>query len=75
MITKKPIFKGMTEMFTTPREKEDKLVKKILRVNGIKFRSQEERRENGLRFCIYVPHQSAKRAYTLIDEGLMEQGM
>jgi hypothetical protein len=75
MVTKKTTFKGMVEMFTTPREKEDTVVKSILRSNGIKFRSQEERRENGLRFCIYVPHQSVKRAYTLIDEGLMDHGM
>ena len=75
MVTKKTAFKGMTEMFTTPREKEDEVVKSILRLNGIKYRSQEERRENGFRYCIYVPHQSVKRAYTLIDDGLMEHGM
>jgi hypothetical protein len=67
--------KGMVEMFTTPREKEANVVKSILRKASIKYKSQEEDRSNGWRYCIYVPHQSSKRAYKVIDEGLLERDM
>jgi len=65
----------MTEMFTTPRENESNVVKKILRDNGIKFYYKMEEREYGWRHCIYVPEGDADRACELIDEGLSELGM
>jgi len=74
MVLLKP-YPGMVEMFTTPRKKEASVVKEILREEGIKYRSREEQRENGYRYCIYVPTASSKRAYTKIDEGLMDRGM
>jgi len=65
----------MTEMFTTPRENESKVVKKILRENGIKFCYKMEEREFGWRHCIYVHEEDVDKAYGLIDEGLSELGM
>lgn len=65
----------MTEMFTTPRENESNIVKKILRDNGIKFYYKEKQTEYGWRHCIYVPEEDADEAYVLIDEGLSELGM
>jgi hypothetical protein len=65
----------MTEMFTTPREKESDIVKRILRENDIKFYYRMEERESGWRHCIYVHEKNADKAYMLIDEGLSELGM
>jgi N-dimethylarginine dimethylaminohydrolase len=65
----------MTEMYTTPRENESNAVKKILRENDIKFYYRMEDREFGWRHCIYVHEKNADRAYTLIDEGLLELGI
>lgn len=66
---------GMVDMFTTPRKPEFEIVKKLLRENGIKYRTREEQREHGWRYCLYVPKASSKKAYTVIDEGLSELGM
>jgi len=74
MVLLKP-YPGTIEMFTTPRKKEANVVKEILRESGIKYKSREEQRENGYRYCIYVPTASSKRAYKAIDEGLMERDM
>ena len=72
---KKSPFPGMTEMFTTPRKKEADVVKEILRENSIKYRSQEEKRETGWRYCIYVLSRSSKKAYKAIEEGLNDRDM
>lgn len=73
----KKVPKGMIEMFTTPRQKEANIVKSLLRKAGIRYKSQEEDRspESGWRYCIYVPALAEKRAYRVIDEGLMEKGI
>lgn len=63
------------ELFTTPRLKEAKVVKSILRSNKIKYQSREEKREFGWRYCIYVSPRDIKRAVKIVDEGLMERGM
>ena len=74
MLQKPPT--GMIEMYTTPRKKEMDVVKEILRENKIKYKSREEHREiGGWRYCLYVPHQSSKRAYKAIEEGLLERDM
>ena len=73
MLQKPPT--GMTEMCTTPRKKEMDVVKEILRENKIKYKSREEHRENGWRYCLYVMHQSANRAQNAIVEGLQERDM
>lgn len=65
---------GMTEMYTTPRKEEANLAKSILRKNKIKYRSREEQREHGWRYCIYVPSRSSNRAYRILDEDLAEHG-
>jgi type III secretory pathway lipoprotein EscJ len=65
----------MTELFTTPRENEAKVVREILRSNNIHYISREEIREYGARFCIYVPEEDIERAVELVDEGLSERGM
>ncbi len=78
MVEKKmPPPNGMVEMFTTPRAKEAKVVKEILRENSIKYRSREEYRGDyhTLRYCIYVPKEMSKKAYKLIDNGLLERNM
>lgn len=65
----------MTELFTTPREHEAKVVREILRSNDIHYISREEIRESGSRFCIYVPDRDIERACKLVDEGLLERDM
>lgn len=65
----------MTELFTTPREHEAKVVREILRSNGIHYISCEEIRESGSRICIYVSAGDVDRACKLVDEGLLERDM
>ena len=69
--------KGMSELFTTPREHEADVVKSILRQNHISYKSQEENRGNisGWRICIYVAPQIVNKAAKLVDEGLLERDM
>ena len=74
MVLLKP-YPGTVEMFTTPRKNEANVAKSILREAGIKYRSREEEREHGWRYCIYVPSASSKRAYKVLDEELSERGM
>jgi ribosomal protein L22 len=61
---------GYTEMYTTPREKEAKKVKIILRKNGIAYQSQEEQREYGWRYCIYVQKKSANKALKVLETAI-----
>jgi ribosomal protein L22 len=61
---------GFTEMYTTPREKEAKKVKSILRKNQITFRSQEEKRGYGWRYCIYVPTKMANKALKVLETAI-----
>lgn len=64
---------GMVELFTTPRQKEANFVKSTLRKNEIKYRSREEMREHGWRFCIYVPSRSRNKAARIVGDALDEE--
>jgi hypothetical protein len=68
-------FKGMEEMYTSPRKKDADIVKKILKEHGFKYRSIEERRESGLRYCIYTQVKQSKQIVDLLNEELNERGM
>jgi hypothetical protein len=74
MVLKSP-FKGMEEMYTSPRKKDADVVKSILRTNKIPYRSQEEQRENGWRYCIYTPKRNSDKIYKLLDEELSMRDM
>lgn len=63
------------ELFTTPRIKEYKVVKSILREYKIKYQSREEKREFGWRYCIYVSPRDVNRAAKIVDEELIMRGM
>ena len=65
----------MKELFTTPRRKEADVVRSILKEHHYKYKSREEDREHGFRFCIYVLSGSVDKAAKVVDEGLLERDM
>lgn len=72
--SKKPSYRGMVELFTTPRAKEASFVKSVLRKHGISFRSREENRTwGGWRICIYVPRNGYGRTATIVENALDEE--
>lgn len=62
----------MAELFTTPRVRELRDVRQILRENGISFFDREEIREYGHRYCVYVKDHDIDHACNVVDTGLME---
>jgi hypothetical protein len=67
--------KGMVDMYTSPREKDAKIVKSILRKHGIKYVSREESREHGWRYCIYTSAKSQDSVAKMLDKELSERNM
>jgi len=62
----------MRELFTTLHYLESNDVLNILRNNHIDRCLREERRENGLRYCIYVHAKDLDRSAELVNDGLSE---
>jgi hypothetical protein len=64
----------MRELFTTPRWLELQDAKAVLDENSIDYHMKEERREFGIRYCLYVTDDVVDKAALLVDERLCELG-